>query len=213
MKFPRKPKKGTADEAAFEPRGPQDHALREGIVAAAQRLFEHFGFDKTSVADIAKELEVSPAYVYKFFDSKAAIGEAVASSRVATIHAALWEVARSDATARVRFRQLFDRLVTAGKRTFAASRRMHELTILAIESKWPAVARHKAGLVEIFRSVLEAAAEEGELRSDDPARDAAAVVDGLYLVAHPIILQEMIDQDLEMRAARLAGLFERALFV
>jgi AcrR family transcriptional regulator len=39
-------------------------------------LFRQFGFGKTTVADIAAELGMSPANIYKFFSSKEAIIQA-----------------------------------------------------------------------------------------------------------------------------------------
>jgi len=44
----------------------------------AERLFRQIGYQKTTVADIAKELRMSPANVYRFFDSKKSIHEGVA---------------------------------------------------------------------------------------------------------------------------------------
>ena len=41
---------------------------RERILAVAERLFRQIGYQKTTVADIAKELRMSPANVYRFFE-------------------------------------------------------------------------------------------------------------------------------------------------
>src|ERR1700681_1014603 len=43
---------------------------RERILVVAERLFREIGYQKTTVADIAKLLRMSPANVYRFFDSK-----------------------------------------------------------------------------------------------------------------------------------------------
>jgi len=51
---------------------------RERILVVAERLFREIGYQKTTVADIAKMLRMSPANVYRFFDSKKAIHEGVA---------------------------------------------------------------------------------------------------------------------------------------
>ena len=51
---------------------------RERILVVAERLFREIGYQKTTVADIAKELRMSPANVYRFFDSKKSIHEGVA---------------------------------------------------------------------------------------------------------------------------------------
>ena len=42
----------------------------ERILVVAERLFREIGYQKTTVADIAKVLRMSPANVYRFFDSK-----------------------------------------------------------------------------------------------------------------------------------------------
>src|SRR5260370_7404147 len=55
-----------------------EHDTRERILVVAERLFREIGYQKTTVADIAKVLRMSPANVYRFFDSKKAINEGVA---------------------------------------------------------------------------------------------------------------------------------------
>ena len=46
---------------------------RQQIVETAERLFREIGFQKTTVADIARELHMSPANVYRFFSAKSEI--------------------------------------------------------------------------------------------------------------------------------------------
>ena len=48
------------------------------IVRQAEEFFRLYGYQKTTVADIAKALRMSPANVYRFFDSKKSINEEVA---------------------------------------------------------------------------------------------------------------------------------------
>jgi AcrR family transcriptional regulator len=48
------------------------------IIATAERLFREIGFQKTTVADIARELHMSPANIYRFFGAKSEINAAVA---------------------------------------------------------------------------------------------------------------------------------------
>lgn len=52
--------------------------MRGRIVVVAEKLFREIGYQKTTVADIAKVLRMSPANVYRFFDSKKSIIAAVA---------------------------------------------------------------------------------------------------------------------------------------
>src|SRR5215218_3492066 len=63
-------------------RGPADHTVRDQIVEAAHEHFSRFGYEKTTVSDLAKSIGFSKAYIYKFFDSKQAIGEAICAKTI-----------------------------------------------------------------------------------------------------------------------------------
>src|SRR6202020_1983047 len=77
---------------------------RERILVVAERLFRQIGYQKTTVADIAKELRMSPANVYRFFDSKKAIHEGVARVLMGGVEDATQAIAirRGPAPARAR---------------------------------------------------------------------------------------------------------------
>jgi AcrR family transcriptional regulator len=200
-----------ANEPAFEARGPEEHHLRDRIVATSDALFGHFGYEKTAVADIAREVGISTAYVYKFFDSKAAIGEAVCGNRLARLDAHLWAVARGRGDATSRFYKAFDVLLAVSRESFIESKRLHDLAIFASRERWPCVERHKLEMKNIFRHILMDWQAENPAARCNPEEDAAAIVDGIYLIAHPIILAEMINEDLEFRARRLAAFFARGV--
>ncbi|MFW3298691.1 TetR/AcrR family transcriptional regulator, partial [Enterobacter quasiroggenkampii] len=70
-------------------RGPLDHSVREQIVEAAFEHFGHYGYEKTTVAELAKSIGFSKSYIYKFFDSKQAIGEVICANRLELIMAAV----------------------------------------------------------------------------------------------------------------------------
>src|SRR5512143_2544842 len=77
---------------------------RERILVVAERLFREVGYQKTTVADIAKTLRMSPANVYRFFDSKRSITAGVVSRQMGDVDAALQIIAGEPrgATARLR---------------------------------------------------------------------------------------------------------------
>src|SRR5882757_9270666 len=79
---------------------------RARIVAVAETLFRRLGYAKTAVADIAAELEMSPANVYRFFPSKTAIVEAICRHCLKDVADQAWKVARSKAPAAERMERL-----------------------------------------------------------------------------------------------------------
>src|SRR5207237_1887166 len=72
---------------------------RARIMEAAEALFRRLGFAKTAVADIAAELGMSPANVYRFFPSKNAIVQAICQRCLSEVEEKAWAVARSKAPA------------------------------------------------------------------------------------------------------------------
>jgi AcrR family transcriptional regulator len=63
------------------PRGPAEHTVRDQIIAAAHEYFARYGYGKTTVSDLAKEIGFFKA-IYRFFESKQAIGEAICTDRL-----------------------------------------------------------------------------------------------------------------------------------
>ena len=54
-------------------------SVRSQIVSAAKKRFSHFGYAKTTMAEIATDCGMSPGNLYRFFPGKLDIAEAIAS--------------------------------------------------------------------------------------------------------------------------------------
>src|ERR1700720_1089333 len=79
---------------------------RRQIVEVAERLFRQLGFQKTTVADIARELRMSPGNVYRFFGAKSEINAAVCMDLLGKIEAEAEKIAASRGTTAQRMRNL-----------------------------------------------------------------------------------------------------------
>src|SRR5207302_11509102 len=79
---------------------------RDRILEVAERLFRQIGYQKTTVGDIAKELRMSPANVYRFFESKKAIAQAVARSLMGEVEVEGQRIVAGPGRVRDRFREL-----------------------------------------------------------------------------------------------------------
>src|SRR2546430_10109054 len=82
-----------------------EHDTRERILVVAERLFREIGYQKTTVADIAKVLRMSPANVYRFFDSKKAIHEGVARTLMGAVEDAAQTIAAKPESPPARLRE------------------------------------------------------------------------------------------------------------
>src|SRR6201985_2534542 len=79
---------------------------RERILVVAARLFREIGYQRTTVADIAKVLRMSPANVYRFFDSKKAIHESVARRLMGEVETPAHDIVIGEGTAAQKLREL-----------------------------------------------------------------------------------------------------------
>src|ERR1700741_4366484 len=86
---------------------PRPDDTRARIVETAEALFRRLGYAKTAVADIASELGMSPANVYRFFPSKNAIVEAICQRCLNELEEKAWAAARAKGPAGRRLERLF----------------------------------------------------------------------------------------------------------
>src|SRR5215468_10011468 len=100
---------------------------RARIIEVAEALFRQFGYAKTTVADIAAELDMSPANVYRFFPSKDAIVEAICRRCLGEVEDKAWAVARAKGSASNRLERLILEILSYHKENVLAEQRVNDL--------------------------------------------------------------------------------------
>lgn len=196
------------------PRGPAAHRTRSQILEAADTHFRRYGYGKTTVADLARAIGVSPAYVYKFFDSKQAIGEAVCAATLEGILAVLDAVAAEDRSASERLRRLYRTLLARSLDLFFQERKLHDIVSAAVGEHWRSVGAYLEGLKAVVRRLLVEGRAAGEFERKTPIEDAAsAIVTTLAPFCHPVLLEQSAEdgEDLQSSAERVASLVLRSL--
>src|SRR5256885_3011870 len=118
-------------------RGPTDHNVRDQILEAAGEHFSRYGYDKTTVSDLAKAIGFSKAYIYKFFDSKQAIGEAICAKTVSATIKTVEEAVAGATTPTEKFRRMFKVLVATGVTLFFNDRKLYDVAAHAAAEGWP----------------------------------------------------------------------------
>lgn len=193
-------------------RGPALHERREQIIQAALDHFRHYGYSKTSVADLAKAIGVSSAYVYKFFESKQAIGEAVCTHCLGQIDEALLEIAQTNQTASARLRELFASLLTKSLALFFEERKLHDIAAVAAANHWDSANNHRAALYSILKQVIVEGRESGEFEPETPLDEVCmAIASVMTPFSHPLMLEEKTPKQLEERVVVITNLVLRSL--
>jgi len=193
------------------PRGPSDHSVRDQVVDAATEHFGHFGYEKTTVSDLAKAIGFSKAYIYKFFDSKQAIGEVICTNRLEMIMTIVNSAIADAPSAAEKLRRLFRALTEAGSDLFFHDRKLYDIAAVAARDKWPSAEAHEERLRQLIERIIVEGRQAGEFERKTPLDEAAHAI---YLVMRPYISPVQLQYNLETApaaAALLSSLILRSL--
>jgi AcrR family transcriptional regulator len=186
---------------------------RARIMDTAEALFRRLGFAKTAVADIAGELKMSPANIYRFFPSKNAIVEAICQRCLGEVEERAWTVARSRGSAAERIERLVLEILAYHKENTLTDQRVNDMVVAAIELSWGAVRAHKEHMRMVFESVLREGVERGEFEPIDPRETSRLMMISLVHFCHPVLVAQYLqDQgDLEADARATVRFLLRAI--
>jgi AcrR family transcriptional regulator len=168
--------------------------VRERILVIAERLFREIGYQKTTVADIAKALHMSPANVYRFFDSKKSITAGVARRLMGEVEQASQVIVRKPDRAAARLRKLFETMHRMNCERFVGDSKMHEMVAVAMEENWDVCQKHIDWLIGITADVIGDGVASGEFYTPDIGGAALCVLTAMLRFIHPQLIAEFVDK-------------------
>jgi AcrR family transcriptional regulator len=137
-------------------------ATRDRILKAASIRIKHYGYGKTTMAEIAADCDMSPGNIYRFFEAKIDIAEAMARKHYADEQAQLAAIARrKEWPADKRLRELFFKRMRDSYKMFEENSKMLEVAEV-LHRERPLFANEHMALERVFLSaLLEEGAEAG----------------------------------------------------
>jgi AcrR family transcriptional regulator len=197
--------------SAPKSRGPADHTVREQIVEAAGEHFSRYGYEKTTVSDLAKSIGFSKAYIYKFFDSKQAIGEAICVKTLSGIVATVEEAVTGATSPTDKFRRMFKVLVTTNVSLFFSDRKLYDVATYAAGEQWPSARAYCERIRQIMTEIVREGRESGEFERKTPLDETVQAIDlVMQPYVNPLLLQYSLDVA-EEAPAQLSNLVLRSL--
>ncbi|SAK53732.1 TetR family transcriptional regulator [Caballeronia fortuita] len=193
------------------PRGPAEHDVRDQIVAAATEHFSRYGYDKTTVSDLAKAIGFSKAYIYKFFESKQAIGEMICANCLHEIESEVRKAVADTDLPPEKLRRMFKVITDASLRLFFLDRKLYDIAASAATENWQAVQVYEERVQKLLQDVLQEGRQNGDFERKTPLDETARAI---YLVMrpylNPLLLQYSRDTT-DVAPAQLASLVLRSL--
>jgi TetR/AcrR family transcriptional repressor of the ameABC operon len=184
---------------------------RELIMVKADELFRQFGFGKTTVVDIAAELGMSPANIYKFFSSKEAIIQASVDRNLVVFIESVQRHMVASGAALDRIEKV---LLTVWRHTtdiLRNKRQVFKLVIRAYEQKWDCVGAFDKFLLQTLAKLVKEGMSTGEFKSGDALATAHVLFDCLILIRTPHLYQQEGRELNENRIRQMVQLLGRAL--
>ena len=186
---------------------------RARIIDRAEALFRRLGFAKTAVADIAAELKMSPANVYRFFPSKNAIVEAICQRCLGQVEDRAWAVARSPGSAAERIERLVLEILAYHKENNLTDQRVNDMVLAAIELQLGSRPCAQGTYTDGLRAGFARRLERGEFEHIDPRETSRLMMISLADFCHPVLVAQYLqDQgDLEADARATVRFLLRAI--
>jgi len=185
---------------------------RERILVAAERLFRQIGYQKTTIADIAKVLRMSPANVYRFFDSKKAINEGVARGLMGEVEVAAHAIVIRPGPAADRLRELLTTVHRMNSERYVGDSKLHEMVAVAMQESWQVCVAHMQIITESIVGIIAQGVASGEFEAPDVPLAAECTCTAMIRFFHPQMIAQTankpgpsIDQMIDFILASLAS--------
>ena len=175
-------------------RGPADHNVREQIIAAANEHFAHYGYAKTTVSDLARQIGFSKAYIYRFFESKQAIGEAICGNCLDRLYEQVKQAVDEGQDATDKLRRFAKTVTAVGIELFFQDRRIYEIAANASTEKWPTARAYGERLRSLIEDIVRLGRESGEFERKTPLDETCRSIYYAFLpFTDPVILERSLD--------------------
>jgi AcrR family transcriptional regulator len=166
---------------------------RKRILEKADELFHRFGFYKTTVADIARELEVSPANVFKFYQSKHALIEAVAQQNITLSKKIITDSVNRGTSAEEKLEAFALSIYRFHKNKFRKEKEIYKLIVAAHDGRWPCVVEFKLFLGRILGEIIEEGIRTQEFSPRDIVRTVDILSNSLAWITSPLLMFDLED--------------------
>jgi len=181
--------------------------IREHILEAARSRFGAYGYNKTTMAEIAKDCDMSASNIYRFFENKLEIGATLSSAclndRVTNMQL---EIARHELSCEQRFRNLVLRMLRDNFEGMSENPKINELVVAVCNDKKDVIKQHSFNKRQVVEQLLLEANEKGEFSCSDVRRAAHAILTATVLFDMPLLLSAYTLSEVEQKADELCDL-------
>lgn len=165
------------------------------ILDCAERLFRHYGYAKTTVADVAKELGMSTANIYRFFASKTEIHQAVCGRMLEAGYQLALDISRRPLSAADRLRAYVQAQYKITLETMLDEEKVHEMVVVAIERDWHVIEKHVDRIHDVMAVIIADGIATGEFAEQDPQIASKCFGAATVTLCHPQMVAQCLAKE------------------
>lgn len=183
---------------------------RQDILTTAEDLFRERGIGRCSIADIATELQMSPANVFKHFGSKTQLADAICDRH---IHRMIdrFALLNDPAPAPQKLGIVVRKLMEAHLSDIKENPYLFEMILMMSDADLPSGRHYKHLIDSLFGEVLKEGVAAGVYTCSNPEQLSSTVASAFSAILHPVFLVKTDPADLQERCEGLIDLVNAAL--
>jgi AcrR family transcriptional regulator len=176
------------------------------ILTAANQRFAQFGYNKTTMAEIAKDCDMSAANLYRFFKNKLDIGANLACSCLDTKLTLMKHIIEQPRPAAERLEDVVLQILHYTHGQWSSDPRLNEMVNAICDARLDIVDSHKQGEQALVIQLLEDGVKRGEFAIDDINDTAEAITTAITTFSMPLMMQLCSLEHFELRAKSVVRL-------
>ncbi len=185
---------------------------RNLIIGAAEGRFSQYGFNKTTMAEIAKDCDMSAANLYRFFENKNDILAEMTDRCFRQTEDSLREVLRRPDVSPAESLEAFIVEKLRIKYDMQANQpKFNEIVEYISSERFDLVSRHRDALRSSMAEIIADGNRNGDFDADDIVATAELISKATILFDHPVFMNKFSLDELEEAAKGIVRLLVKGL--
>ena len=185
---------------------------RTKIIEAARRRFKHYGYTKTTMAELADDCEMSPGNIYRYFPGKLDIAEEICRNASIQNAAALSNIlTKPNCTAAQRLRDFLFQDLRETFHTLEEDPKIVEMAQIVATQRPTFFNEGLSREREVLQRIIEFGNASGEFRVADPVFIAEVIQSATMKFMYPQLFTSLSLKQLERELEGVYTMIEAAL--
>jgi AcrR family transcriptional regulator len=168
-------------------------AIKSQIIEAAENLFRDVGYSKTTVADIASALGMSPSNIYRYFSTKAHINESICDRLARHIESKCLDALVKDGTSKERLVRFIIEYHKTIKTNIIKEKRLYDMVSIGMDEHLPVIQKHSERIIDLLRIIIEQGISFHEFKNENPAKMAKTIYEAISYFIYPSLIEHAVN--------------------